>query len=201
MLRNKLTEFKAILILFDECLHVPERKLTDVSKEFLKYFENAFNKKTVCTIKILQVSTKSIILTNATHFQHDGNFVEHKGHFKDLALIKYCSSGFIDQNNQHHHVILDTYKTSNDLGLDIPDIPLQYWAVVFVTNDKGIGMKKATDWLRELKHSMCWATPLYVPDKYATAEHKNKYAGEKLAVDLRQRFVTSSGNGWFFDFK
>jgi roadblock/LC7 domain-containing protein len=179
---------------------VPERKLDIASKQFLKFFQNAFNKETPYSIPIIQASTTSIMLPYLTHFQHDGKLIEYKGIQKDLALIKYCSSGFIDQNNMYHHVISDVYNKIRLTERKIPNIPFKYWAVVFVTNDKALGMKQATSWLEKLKGNKCTSSIFLLPDEYSTVHNKHKSAGELLAVDLKKRFVKATKKGWFFDF-
>lgn len=196
---KKTIELKAILIIWDECLHLPQKKLKEESKQFQKFFKKAFNHKFDFELPFVHISTPSIMFSDLISFEHEGELIEYKGKNKDLALIKYCSSGITDQTGLTRHVIVDAQNKSLEEKSCFPVAPLENWAVLFITSDNGSGMNKATKYLSESKQSLCIVTPMLIPPQYSVARHKSKYAGEFLAVDLRQRFKGCTDEGWLID--
>ena len=197
--KKRIHELRALLIIWDECLHVPLKNLNEVSKQFMNAFNNAFNQKIMFELPIVHISTPSKMFPELNKFEHDGRFIDYKGDNKDLALIKYCSSGVTDEEGQFYHVILDAFKSATINGIDFPINSIEHWGVIFITKDEAYGMDYAKKWLQETNKSQCLVAPLHVPNNYAVAQHKNKFAGELLAVDLRKRFKGNTDKGWLID--
>lgn len=197
--KKSIHELRALLIIWDECLHVPLKNLNEVSKQFMNAFHNAFNHELKFELPIVHVSTPSIMFPKLNKFEHDGRFIDYKDNNKDLALIKYCSSGIADDKGHFYHAILDAYKSAIINGMKFPAHSLEKWGVIFITKDEAYGMDNAKKWLQETDKSQCLVATLHVPNEYAVTQHKNKFAGELLAVDLRKRFKDSTETGWLVD--
>lgn len=87
------------------------RRLGVLSPVFNRAFFEAFPESTQATITTILLATNSPILNSAglevSTFFHQGQFIPHTGANKDLALVKYCSTGFLDQDERYRFLLDD----------------------------------------------------------------------------------------------
>jgi hypothetical protein len=197
---NQLAEIRAILIFFDECLHLVDRKRDEIGRQLIKHFCNILSNKIDTQIPIVIPSTKSPIF-NLEEFFHENNKIAYKDQNKDLAILQYCSTGLkINEDESTIHV-LDEVRNHPFSKQPISSIPNEYWAVVFATKDKSRGdpgMKKALDWVSQ-SNSRSNFVCIEVPEEYGNNKHKGKYIAEILAVDISNRFIRAEKGKWFID--
>jgi len=141
---------EAILITWDENEIPATRKLLANVNTFEKYIRQETSLPSTFPIYFLRPE-KTIwqFGDELTSFWHEGKFIPYpktKHPNKDLAIVKYCTIGVVDQNEYYHSIFLDArwniYPTC-DFYLD------KYVLLVFITSDKGSGMKRALNWYTE----------------------------------------------------
>jgi transcription elongation factor Elf1 len=197
---NKLAEIRAILIFFDECLHIADRKREAIGRQLIKHFCSILSSKIDNPIPIIIPSTKSPIF-NFEEFFHENKKMAYKNQNKDLAILQYCSAGLqINEGEPTIHV-LDEVRNHPLSKQRISSIPNEYWAVVFATKDKSgtdPGMKKALNWVSQ-SNSRSNFVCIEVPEEYGNNKHKGKYIAEILAIDISNRFIRAEEGKWFID--
>lgn len=193
-------ELKVVLVVWDECLHMPLKKLEESTNQFKKSFFNAFKHEPEFALPFIHLSTSSIMFPSLSFFKHDSKYVEYKGVNKDLAIVKYCSGGLEDMTGKKHHIISDTLNNPDfdekKLWENIP-APVN-WAIFFITSDKGRGMQSALKALPQNK-SICFFAHLEIPQEYSTSQHKNKFAGDRAGVSFNSVYNGSTESSWLIE--
>ena len=79
-------------------------------------------------------------------FLHNGKFVPFEGKNKDLGIVKYCSGGFVDQD-ERCCFLLDDLRNSRFENGHPPLVADRAVLVIFVTSDRKGGMREALDYV------------------------------------------------------
>lgn len=174
---------EAILVTWDENEIPATRKLLANVNTFEKYIRQQTNLPSTFPIYFLRPETTIWQFgDNLTSFWHEGKFIPYpktKHPNKDLAIIKYCTIGFVDQNEYYHSIFLDaTWNMYPRCSFYLD----RHVLVVFITSDKGPGMKKAMDWYREYVSRGLPNNPVFVP---FTIDHsKSNIKGDARIKDI-----------------
>jgi len=180
-----------IVVIWDECDHVGKKRGTEISKVFFKYYASAFpdGAKTAESPHVITTSSKIICDKRMTSFLHGGEFVPFQGENKDLAIVKFCTTGVVDQNEEFHYILDDVRylrHSKNDPALGANNSVL----TVFITSDKARGMSSALDHVFKGETKMRSSFMSFQVPKLSGKKHERiKFAGNMLGVELKKRFV------------
>ena len=122
-------------------------------------------------------------------FFHRGQFVAHEGKNKDLALVKYCSTGLMDQDKKYHFV-LDDLRHKQHLNGDATIASAESTATIFVTSDSAQDMRLAIENVKQFRKNLRTSfVTLQLPKVQGRGEARMTTAGEVIGFEMRKRFV------------
>ena len=142
-------KIRHINVIWDECEHLSKRRVAQASEAFYKYYANAFpeGKETPESPMIVPTSSPIISEHNVQSFYHDGGFVPFEGKYKDIALVKYCSTGFFDSNEKFHFLVDELRNMRHNRG-DPPMLANDSVLNIFITSDWASGMNEALGYIQ-----------------------------------------------------
>lgn len=197
---HRLLYMRAMVLVADECIHISDRHVDEVRRAFHARLRRGITSAASVPIELHVVATKSPLLPDDLVFEHDGEYLESRRGNKDLAIVKYCSSGVHDQNGRVYHILnCLSYVASPEEGT-LPLIPSENWLVVLVTSDFGPDMHRALKWLRTCTTSASWVVPIRVPKPVCADRKWVKYVADTLARDINAAFSHCGMAGWVLSF-
>lgn len=132
-------------------------------------------------------------------FIHEGRQVPHTGKSKDLAILKFCSSGFLDQDERYRFALNDL----RELRLTSGQPPMRAdsaAAVVFITSDWGAGMNEALDYVKsKSRANRTNFFAIRLKKEVASGNRRVGNAGFTLGSELKKRFVTHESDALVLD--
>jgi len=137
------------------------------------------------------ISTGSPILGHGkiSSFLHEGVFIPYTGKNKDLALVKYCSIGLMDQD-ERFLFILDELRNARHLKGDPPLVADEAAMVVFVTSDWAKDMLAALDYIHtKVKNMRTNFFSVRVPKLSGENNERMAYVGQVIGKELGKRFI------------
>jgi len=190
-----------IIVIWDECEHISPKRSKQISKTFFKYYVNAFPEGAKTDESPMVVSTRSQIIaeTKMKSFLHNGEFIPYRGENKDLAIVKFCSTGVVDENECFHY-ILDDIRTMRDKRREPPLRADSSCITVFITSDWAIGMLKALNHVFESSTKIRSSFISYrVPKLSGKNQERIAYAGNVVGVEFNKRFIRHENGGLLLD--
>jgi hypothetical protein len=186
-----------IIVLWDECDHLSGKRSTALSKKFWAGYLRAFPEGRYTAESPALMVTKSPIfnLNKVQGFFHRGAMIPHKGENKDLAIAKFCTSGFIDQDEKYHFVI-DDFRAMRHLERDHPMHANDAVLVAFITSDRASGMQKALTYvMSDQNPQRTNFVSLRTAKQLSTGDERMANAGYLLGKELKLRFVCIQDRG------
>jgi hypothetical protein len=115
--------------------------------------------------------------------------IPYTGKNKDLAIAKFCTSGFIDQDEKTHFIIDDLRTMRFRRG--VPPMQADDSALVaFITSDRSSGMQSALDYVKSRQKSKRTNFACLQTDKQlAQGDQRMVNAGYLVGAELKQRFI------------
>lgn len=190
---------KHIVAIWDECDHVSKKHSARLSEIFWKGYLSVFpdGAGTSESPMVLVTDSQMFAMTKVSKFFHNGEYLEYKGKNKDLAILKYCSSGFIDQNEQHHFVLDDLRALRFRKG-DPPMHANESIMVVFYTSDKAQGMQGAAGAATSSGTRGNFAI-IFTDKINSKGDKRMHHAGAVLGQVLKNRFIEIKDGGLVLD--
>jgi hypothetical protein len=98
-----------IITIWDECDHVSIKHSSRLSNDFWKGYLSSFPEanKTAESPTIIATSSPIFQQSKVKSFLHENKLIPYEGANKDLAIAKFCASGFLDQNEVFHSLVDD----------------------------------------------------------------------------------------------
>lgn len=189
-----------IVVLWDECEHVSPKHLGRLSKIFFKHYVAAFPEGAMTPESPMIMGTKSPILAHLelTSFLHERGFVPYEGENKDLALVKYCSLGLVDQDDRYHF-LLDDIRNDRYRRGEPPLLADQAVLVVFITSDQAPGMTKAIEFAQGAVLKTNFSS-LRVPKLPSPNDERIAFVGDVVGLELRRCFLGLENDALTLDF-
>lgn len=186
-----------VVVLWDECDHVSKKRSARLSELFWRGYLAVFPEGKATAESPAVVVTKSPLfdLSRVKSFFHEGSMIPYAGKDKDLAIAKFCTNGFIDQDEKFHFVI-DDFRTMRYRNGDPPMHADDSALVVFVTSDRASGMQSALDYV--MSHQKSKRTNfacLQTDKKMAQGDQRMINAGYLLGNMLKPRFIRIENGG------
>lgn len=186
-----------IIAIWDECDHISAKRSSKLANQFWKGYLSAFPEAALCNEHPAVVSTFSPIFNpeKVLSFFHDGKMVPHTGEAKDLAIVKYCTSGFYDQDNKLHSLIND--MRAERFRKDEPPMHAdESIMVIFFTSDNARGMDKAINCVMNSNDSnRVHISVLNISKSIAKGQNRTEYAGIIFGQELRKNFIKIHNGG------
>jgi hypothetical protein len=180
-----------VIAMWDECDHVSKKRSSYLSKLFWAGYLRSFpeGNKTSESPTVVVSDSPMFDLKRVRSFFHEGSMITYKGKNKDLAIAKFCTSGFIDQD-EHYHFIVDGLRAMRYLNGDPPMQADTAVLVAFITSDTASGMKSAIEYVmhRQESHRVNFAC-LQTAKHLSTGDQRMANAGYLLGKEFKQRFV------------
>lgn len=190
-----------IVVIWDECEHISSKHSKEISNVFNKHYVNAFPEGAKTDESPMVVTTKSQIISEMqmSTFLHNGKFIPYSGKNKDLAILKFCTSGVVDQNDNFHY-ILDDMRSLRDKNNDKPLRSDTSCIVVFITSDWAKGMLEALDHVYDSSTRIRSSFISYRVPKLSGKNHERiAYAGNAVGIELKKRYVKNKDGGLIFN--
>jgi hypothetical protein len=187
--------------MWDESEHVSPKRVKQLSTVFWKNYAAMFPEGTKTAESPMILSTESPILGSRkiTSFLHEGRFIPHSGKNKDLALVKYCSIGLMDQD-EHFHFVLDDLRNQRHLNGEPPLVADEAAMVLFVTSDWAKEMLKAINYVQTKAKTMKTNfAHLRVPKVSGENDKRIAVVGQIIGKELKKRFVRHEQDGLLLD--
>lgn len=180
-----------IIVLWDECDHVSAKRSAALSELFWGGYLSAFpeGKGTAESPAVIVTKSPLFDLSRVKSFFHEGSMIPYTGKNKDLAIAKFCTSGFIDQDEKSHFII-DDLRTMRFRNGDPPMHADDSVLVAFITSDRASGMQSALDYIMSHQKSKRTNFACLQTDKQlAQGDQRMINAGYLLGSELKKRFV------------
>lgn len=144
------------------------------------------------------ITTKSKMFTKnkVSHFYHDGAFIAYEKGNKDLAIVKYASTGLIDQERRFHFILNDLKILRQRYG-DPRIVSDDASLIVFITSDSGKGMERALRTVFEDKEKLRTNFASLIIEKMGS--ERMEVHGTLIGQELKKRFVKTENNALFLD--
>lgn len=186
-----------VIAIWDESDHVSAKYSPRLAEDFWSGYFTAFPEAKTCAETPGVIATGSPIFAaeKVQSFLHEGVFIPHKGKNKDLAIAKFCSTGFVDQDDRFHFLLDDL----REMRLREGDPPMQASSaatVSLITSDLSSGMTQALKWTlnKTTAHRTNFA-PLLLDQVAAQGNRRMVNAGLILGMELRKRFIRVERGG------
>ena len=186
-----------IIVLWDECDHLSAKRSGALSKQFWAGYLHVFPEaKNTAESPALMVTKSPIFnLSKVQSFFHKGAMIPYKGANKDIAIAKFCTSGFIDQNEKYHFLI-DDFRAMRHMERATPMHGNDAVIVAFITSDSASGMQRALTYAMsnhnpQRTNFVCLRTAKHL----STGDQRMANAGYLLGKELKQRFVCIQDRG------
>lgn len=193
-----------VIVIWDETDHLSAKHSSRLAEDFWAGYFYAFPEARVCTETPGVIATGSPIFRadKVRSFLHEGVLIPHQGRNKDLAIAKFCSTGFIDQDDRFHF-LLDDLRELRRQKDEPPMHANSAIAVVFVTSDMSTGMTEALDWvLSKSAANRTHFTCLRLDQAAAYGGGRRTVnAGLILGQEFRNRFVRIERGGLVLSLK
>jgi len=163
----------------------------ELSRVFLRNYVAVFPEGAKTSESPMIISTGSPILGHGkiSTFLHEGAFIPCAGKNKDLALVKYCSTGLMDQD-ERFHFILDELRIARHLKGEPPLLAGEAAMVVFVTSDWAKDMLAALDYVHTKAPNMRTNfISVRVPKVSGENNKRMAYVGQVIGKELGKRFI------------
>lgn len=186
-----------IIVLWDECDHVSKKRSGSLSELFWAGYLSAFPeaKKTTESPAVMVTKSPLFDLSSVRSFFHEGAMIPYAGKNKDLAIAKFCTSGFIDQDEKLHFVI-DDLRTMRFRNGDPPMHADDSVLVVFITSDRASGMQGTLEYVMSHQKSKRTNFACMQTDKeLAQGDQRMSNAGYLLGTMFKQRFIRIENGG------
>lgn len=196
-----LQSIRHIVVIWDESEHVSERHLESLSATFFKHYVAAFPEGATTPESPMVMATKSPILAHLQidSFLHRGAFIPHSGENKDLALVKYCSTGVVDRD-ERFHFLLDDLRNDRYKKGDTPLLADKAVLVCFITSDRSRGMARAIDYVQcKTHHVKTNFASLKIPKLPSRNNERIAFVGQAVGTELRRCFVRFQGDVLILD--
>lgn len=189
-----------IVVYWDESEHVSPKRSEELSNKFWKGYLSAFPEgiKTEESPTVIATKSKMFTKKKLTHFLHKDVFIPYEKENKDLAIVKYGSTGLVDQK-ERFRFILDDLRSMRHKNGDPPLLANDTCFVVFFTSDWGIGMEKALRTLYEEKFE--FRTNIASVRVEKRGGDRMEFAGVLLGQELKKRFLKIENKALLIDLK
>jgi hypothetical protein len=180
-----------IIVVWDESEHLSQKRSKELSEIFWRYYTEVFPDGSKTAESPMIVSTQSPIIPDkeVQSFLHKGQFIPYKGENKDLAIVKYCSTGFVDQN-ERYRFLPDELRNARYGKGDPPLLADTAVLVVFVTSDLGKGMTEALDYVRlHAKNIRTNFVSLRIKKTEDWGKRRIAQVGQIVGQELRKSFI------------
>ena len=186
-----------VIALWDECDHVSRKRSGSLSELFWAGYLAAFpeGKQTAESPAVMVTKSPLFDLSSVKSFFHEGAMVPYAGKNKDLAIAKFCTSGFIDQD-ENCHFIIDDFRTMRFRKGDPPMQADDSVLVAFITSDREAGMQRALEYVMSHQKSKRTNFACIQTDKtLAQGDQRMSNAGHLLGMMFKQRFIQIENGG------
>lgn len=187
------------LVIWDEAEHVSRKRLVELDAPFKAAYARVFPESTRAD------ESPAVVATNSPFFKADpvtafwsgGKLHPYSGQAKDLAIAKYCASGFLDQNERFRFLVDDMRDKRHAKG-DVPMSANGTVMVTFVTTDVASGMNKALAEVHSASRLVHFAS-FQFPKVLTNGGDRLAHCGEAIGTELARRFVRLQGGGLVLD--
>ena len=136
------------IAIWDECDHVSAKHSSKHAENFWAGYFQEFPEANACVETPGVIATGSPIFNPAkvSSFVHEGALVPHVDKAKDMAIARFCSTGFVDQDDRFHFLVDDLRELRRREG-QAPMEANSAVAIVLITSDLAPGMTQALNWV------------------------------------------------------
>ncbi|PKN86882.1 MAG: hypothetical protein CVU51_06490 [Deltaproteobacteria bacterium HGW-Deltaproteobacteria-1] len=186
-----------IVLLWDESEHVSPKSSKELSSKFWRAYLYAFpeGKESFESPSIITTGSPMFASRKLTHFEHKGEFLPYEKKNKDLAIVKYASTGLVDQNNRYRF-ILDDLRYLRKKNGHPPILSYDACLVLFITSDKGNGMTEALRTTIDYSHEL---RTNFAAVQIEKGDERMERAGIIVGQELKSRFVKAMGGALLLD--
>jgi len=186
-----------IVLLWDESEHVSPKNSKELSSIFWRAYLYAFPEGIEAYESPSIMTTRSPMFAGRklTHFEHRGQFLKYEKKNKDLAIVKYASTGLVDQNNRHRF-LLDDLRSLRKKNGDPPILSDDSCLVLFITSDNG---KRMTEALRTATGDNHELRTNFAAVQIKKGDERMERAGIIVGQELKKRFVKAIGGALLID--
>lgn len=190
-----------LAVIWDESDHLSAKHSKRLSEQFWVGYLTAFPEggKTRESPQLIVTGSPIFAIGKVRSFFHEGTQVPHVGKNKDLAIVKFCSTGFLDQDERYRFALNDL----RELRLKSGQPPMHAdssAAVVFITSDWGAGMNEALDYVKSKSRSnRTTFLAIRLNKEIASGDRRVGNAGFMLGSELKKRFVTHESDALVLD--
>ena len=187
-----------IVLFWDESEHVSPKRSKELSSKFWRAYLSAFPEgiESYESPTIIATGSPMFAKTKLTKFLHDSQFLPYEGENKDLAIVKFASTGLVDQNRRFRF-ILNSLRLLRKKNGDPPLISDDTCMVILVTSDRAIGMTRALRTTFERRHEL--RTNFAALQMEKREQERMEIAGLIVAKELKKRFVKAENGALLFD--
>jgi len=186
-----------VIVIWDESDHVSAKHSPHLAEDFWAGYFYAFPEAKMCTETPGVIATGSPIFAGekVQSFLHEGASLPHKGKNKDLAIARFCSTGFVDQEDRFHFLLDDL----REIRLREGGPPMQANSaatITLVTSDLSTGMTQALAWVlsKTTAHRTNF-TCLRLDQEAARGSKRMVNAGMILGGEFKKRFIRVEKGG------
>ena len=125
-----------VVVIWDETDHLSPKHSPRLAEDFWTGYLTAFPEAKACAESPGVIATSSPIFAaeKVRSFFHEGALVPHEGKNKDLAIAKFCSTGFMDQDKRFTLFLLAAALIWWQFALTVEVLVKEY--LVFVVCNK-----------------------------------------------------------------
>lgn len=184
-------KIRHILIIWDECEHLSRKKVNEIGSVFFKHYVAAFPHGAKTPESPMIIPTSSPILKDEIDFfYHEGEFIPYTGENKDLALVKYCSTGFLDDKGIFRF-FPDHIRDMRHQRGDPPMLANSSVLTVFITSDWAQGMTNSLSYVHDQVSAIRGNfVSLRIPKKInGDRKARVSYAANAIGFELNNTFV------------
>lgn len=187
-----------IVLFWDESEHVSPKSSKELSSKFWRAYLHAFPEGIESYESPTIITTKSIMFTKnkVSHFYHDGAFIAYRKENKDLAIVKYASTGLIDQKRRLHFILNDLNILRQRNGHP-PLVSDDASLVIFITSDRGKGMERTLRTIFERKEELKTNFASLIIKKMGS--ERMEAHGTLIGQELQKMFVKSENKALHLD--
>ena len=177
-----------IIVMWDESEHVSPKRSKELSNKFFRAYLSEFPEGIETEESPMVIATRSPMFSQKklTKFLHKGEFIPYEKENKVLAIVKYCSTGIVDQVDRFRFILDDLRTKRHDNG-DPPLLADSACIVVFITNDWAKGMDKAIRTIYE--ENLELRTNIANIKVEKRGNDRMEVAGILLGRELKKRFL------------
>ncbi len=178
-------------MLWDESEHVSPKNSKALSSKFWRAYLYAFPEgiESYESPSIMTTRSPMFARRKLTHFEHKGQFLKYEKKNKDLAIVKYASTGLVDQNNRYRF-LLDDLRSLRKKNGHPPILSDDACLVLFITSDNGNGMTEALRTTIDDSHELRTNFSAIQMEKGA---ERMERAGIIVGQELKKRYVKTIG--------